>query len=90
MTRPLQILCGVFLSLAVDALLWWVVNWAFRIKDHDPSVWWWLLTIVLALLAIIPLFKLARRGRLLERVLAAMLSTIPVTWLALCAYAAFH
>jgi hypothetical protein len=90
MSRPAKLSFAVFLNLTFDALLWWTISRGFRAKDHDPSVWWWLLTIVLAVTAIVPLFELARRGRLVERVLAGLLSTIPVGWLALCAYAAFH
>jgi uncharacterized membrane protein YhaH (DUF805 family) len=90
MSRPVQIFFGVFVSLAFDVLLWWIVYRRARIKDYDPSVWWWLLTIVLAVIAIIPLFELARGGHLLERVLAGLLSTIPVSWLGFCAYSTFQ
>jgi hypothetical protein len=90
MSRRFQILFGVSLSLTVDGILWWVTYRQARIKDADIPVWWWLLTISLAVLALVPLFELARRGRLLERVLAGFLSSLPIGWLGLCAYAAFH
>jgi hypothetical protein len=90
MNRPVQIFFGVFLSLALDALLWWIVYRRARIKDHDPSVSWWLLTIFIAVVAFISLFELARRGRLLKKVLAGLFSTIPASWLGFCAYTAFQ
>jgi len=90
MSRRLQIFLGIGLSLTFDGILWWVFYRQARIKDANPSVRWWLLTISLAVAALVPLFEMARRGRLLERVLAGLLSCIPVGWLVLCAYVAFH
>ncbi len=90
MSRATQITLGVGLSLIFDGLLWWVVYREARIKDSTPSVYWWLLTISLAVFAVLPLFEMARRGRLLERVLAGFLTCIPVGWVGLCAYAAYH
>ena len=90
MSRATQISLGVGLSLMFDGLLWWVVYREARIKDGTPSVYWWFLTIALALFAVLPLFVMARRGRLLERVLAGFLSCVPVGWVGLCAYAAYH
>jgi len=90
MSRTTQITLGVGLSLMFDGLLWWIINREARIKDGTPSVYWWLLTICLAVFAVLPLFEMARRGRLLERVLAGFLSCIPVAWIGLCAYAAYR
>ena len=90
MSRRRQIVLGVGLSLLFDGMLWWVIYRQARIKDGDPSVLWWLLSISLAVVALVPLFELARRGRLLERVLAGVLACIPVGWVGLCVYAAFH
>jgi hypothetical protein len=90
MSRRLQMSLGVGLSLSFDGILWWVFYRQARIKDGDPSVLWWLLTISLAIVALVPLFEMARRGRLLERVLAGILSCIPFGWLVLCFCAAFN
>jgi hypothetical protein len=90
MSRSKQILLGVSLSLTFDGLLWWVIQRHARIKDVGPSILWWVLTILLAVAALVPLFELARRGRWLERVLAGLLSWVPVGWIGLCTYAAFH
>jgi hypothetical protein len=73
MSRATQITLGVGLSLMFDGLLWWFVYRQGRIKDAAPSVYWWLLTISVAVFAVLPLFAMARRGRLLERVLAGFL-----------------
>jgi len=89
MSRSANIAFGVGLSLTFDALLWFLFMRRARIKDHDPSVYWWLLTIIISVAALIPLLEMARRGRIAERILAAVLSVLPVAWTGLCAYVRF-
>ena len=81
MSRSLRILLGVGISLTFDVILCWVIYREARIKDGDPSASWLLLTITLAVMALIPLFELARRGQLSERIIASVLSCLPVGWL---------
>jgi len=91
MSRPFWILLAVSISLTSDGILCWVIYREARIKDGETSALWYLLTISLAMMALIPLFELARRGRLPERILAGVLASIPVAWLGwlgCCAYTA--
>jgi hypothetical protein len=90
MSRTRRIALGIGGSLVVDGVLWLVVNEQARIKDATPLAWWWLLTVTLAVVAVVPLLDLARQGRVIERVLAAVFSLPPLGWIGLCAYAACH
>jgi len=90
MDRIIKIFLGIGASLLFDGVLWFVVDRQARIKDATPALWWWLVVITLAVAALVPLFHLARRGRVVERVLAAAFSLLPLGWLGLCAYAACH
>jgi hypothetical protein len=90
MSRTTKIAVAIGLSLLLDGALWLVIYRQARIKDATPPVWWWLLTLTLAVAAVVPLIDLARRGRLVERVLAAGFALLPIGWIGLCAYAASH
>ena len=89
MSRAAKIGLAVGTSLACDGMIFFLFYQQARIKDADPTGLWWLSTITFAILALAPLYDLARKPRLLERIVAALLSSLPVTWLALCTYAAY-
>jgi hypothetical protein len=90
MSRASKFILGIGSSLLFDGLLLWIVYRQARSNDATPSVYWWSLTISLAVFALLPLIELARQGRLLERVLAGFLSCVPVGWVGLCVYVAYH
>jgi hypothetical protein len=90
MSRTVRIALGIGGSLVADGVLWLVVNEQARIKDAAPLASWWLLTVTLAVVAVVPLFELARRGHVIEGVLAAVFSLPPLSWIGMCAYAACH
>ena len=90
MSRTAKIGLAVAISLVCDGMVFVLVYRQARIKDAEPSGLWWLSTILFAVLALAPLYDLARRPRLLERMVALLLSSLPASWLALCIYAAYE
>lgn len=90
MSRTAKIGLAVAISLVCDGMVFLLVYRQARIKDAEPSGLWWLSTILLAVLALAPLYDLARRPLLLERIVAVLLSSLPASWLALCIYAAYE
>jgi hypothetical protein len=78
------------LSFIADGVLYVLVEREARIKDDAPSVSWWLATIIVAVVGMIPLAELARRGKIVERFVAILMAVPPLGWLAACAYAAWH
>ncbi len=90
MSRTAKIGLAVAISLVCDGMVFFLVYRQARIKGAEPSGLWWLSTILFAVLALAPLYDLARRPRLLERIVAVLLSTLPASCLALCIYAAYE
>jgi hypothetical protein len=89
-SRLAKVAISASISLLFDGFLWFLVWREARVKDSMPSVYWWLLTFAIAVAAIIPLFKIAQNGRVIDRVLAGFLSLPPVGWVAFCGYVAFR
>ena len=88
MSRAAKIGLAVGISLVCDGMIFLFVYRQARIKGAEPSGLWWLSTITIAVLALAPLYELARKPRLLECTVAAIFSILPACWLALCIYAA--
>jgi hypothetical protein len=88
MSRAAKIALTVGISLVCDGMIFYLFYQQARIKDAEPTGLWWLSTITIAVLALAPLYELARKPRLLECIVAAIFSILPACWLALCLYAA--
>ena len=90
MSRAAKIGLTVGISLVCDGMIFHLFNQQARIKDGVPTGLWWLATMTIAVLALAPLYELARKPRFLERFVAALFSILPACWLALCIYAALE
>jgi hypothetical protein len=61
MSRAAKIALTVGISLVCDGMIFYLFYQQARIKDAEPTGLWWLSTITIAVLALAPLYELARK-----------------------------
>ena len=89
MKRAFQIAFWVGLSLVFDGFICLIAYFQAATDGH-VSLHWLFVTLCFAVVAVVPLVEMARRGRLIEKCLAVLFSCLPASWIYLWSYLAYN